>query len=121
MGAPELLRHLQAGGFVLEVTQEGGVKVTPASALAPQDRQAIKAHKPELLALLLAGDSPSPEHSQALNHQDPDDRVTCLSGCKHYRAGHCHQHRKAGLASPFVGNALANLRQRCPAFMKATS
>ena len=121
MGAPELLQHLQAGGFLLEVTQEGGVKVTPASALAPHDRQAIKAHKPELLALLLVGNPASPEHPQSLNHQDPDDRVTCLSGCKHYRTGHCHQHRKAGLASPIVGNALAALPQHCPAFMKVTS
>ena len=47
--------------------------------------------------------------------RDGDVRVTCVE-CKHYRPGHCGNHRAAMLSSPDVGRELATLPQRCPGF-----
>jgi len=48
-----------------------------------------------------------------------DDRVTCAA-CQHFKAGRCTQARRAGIsphASIEIGRTLAELPQRCPAFM----
>lgn len=51
MGAPGLLQHLRGAGFTIDAV-EGGIRIAPASALTDAQRQAIRTHKPELLALL---------------------------------------------------------------------
>lgn len=51
MGAPDLLQHLRSAGFAINAV-DGGIRVAPAAALTDAQRQAIRAHKPELLALL---------------------------------------------------------------------
>ncbi|OYT84818.1 MAG: hypothetical protein CFE46_19380 [Burkholderiales bacterium PBB6] len=53
MGAPDLLEHLRLAGVALVATEDGRIKVTPASALTDVERDSIKAHKAELLALLV--------------------------------------------------------------------
>jgi hypothetical protein len=114
MGAPDLLQHLRGAGFDLSLTADGGIKVTPASALADADRHAIRAFRAELLALLAhsnGGDLPAQPHSDS-----EDDRVTCAGGCTHYRVGTCTNYRMAGLVSPALGRDLANLLQRCNGF-----
>lgn len=52
MGAPELLQHLRAAGFALAPAEGGGIRVAPAGTLSDADRQAIRDHRAELLALL---------------------------------------------------------------------
>lgn len=51
MGAPDLLQHLRGTGFTIDA-MDGGIRVAPAAALTDAQRQAIRTHKPELLALL---------------------------------------------------------------------
>ncbi len=51
MGAPELLQHLRGAGFTIDAV-DGGIRVAPASALTDAQRQAVRTHKPQLLALL---------------------------------------------------------------------
>ena len=48
--------------------------------------------------------------------READERVSCTD-CRHYRPGHCGNHRAAGLQSPDVGRDLAAMLQRCPAFL----
>jgi hypothetical protein len=56
--APQLLADLTRQGFTL-AAEGGGIKVTPASRLTPALREAILAHKPDLLAgLARAGRGP---------------------------------------------------------------
>lgn len=71
MGAPDLLQHLRSAGFDLAVTPEGGLKVTPSSALDGANRKAIRDHKAALLALLMCS---QPEDFQ---------RDQTLSACTH--------------------------------------
>jgi hypothetical protein len=120
MGAPDLLQHLRGAGFDLAVTADGGIKVTPASALADVDRLAIRANRAGLLALLAGADASDLAAQPAIEALGDDDRVTCAGGCGHYRPGLCFNHRKAGLASSALGRDLANLPQRCPGFTKGT-
>jgi len=44
-----------------------------------------------------------------------DGRHLCVE-CRHYRPGHCGNHRAAGLHSPEVGQDLAEILQRCDGF-----
>jgi hypothetical protein len=53
MGAPELLQHLRGAGLVLTLTHEGGLHVAPRDALTDEYRSAIRAHRAELLALVV--------------------------------------------------------------------
>ena len=55
MGAPDLLQRLRGSGFALSLTDDGGVKVAPASALTDDYRQAIRANRAELVTLLRSG------------------------------------------------------------------
>jgi hypothetical protein len=58
MTATELLDDLACRGFTL--AREGdGIRLTPATRLTVDLRQAIAAHKPALLALLAGPDRPS--------------------------------------------------------------
>lgn len=52
MTAPELLSNLAGRGFIL-LPQANGIKVTPWSLLKPDDQDALRKHKPEVMALLL--------------------------------------------------------------------
>jgi hypothetical protein len=49
--------------------------------------------------------------------QSDDDRVTCTT-CRNYRPGQCIQWRQALLLTREIGPALAQLPQRCPAFVE---
>jgi hypothetical protein len=51
MTAADLLADLTRQGFSLSA-EGGGIRVTPASHLTAEQRKAIQAHKPALLALL---------------------------------------------------------------------
>lgn len=51
MNASMIIESLTARGFALAIVAEG-IRVTPSSALTDADREAIRAHKPQLLALL---------------------------------------------------------------------
>ena len=53
MSAADLLLHLRAAGLRLDV-EDGVLLVGPASLLRDDDRNIIRAHKAELLALLNA-------------------------------------------------------------------
>ena len=52
MGAPDLLRHLKSRGASLTVRPNGNILVAPSTVLTDTDRAEIRAHKPELVALL---------------------------------------------------------------------
>jgi hypothetical protein len=48
---------------------------------------------------------------------DPlDPRVQCVN-CRNFRQWQCGEWKRAGLLSPSVGPALAQLPQRCPAYV----
>jgi hypothetical protein len=51
MGAPDLLRHLRGAGFTLALA-DGGIRVAPARDLTDAQRETIRTHRAELLALL---------------------------------------------------------------------
>lgn len=52
MGAPGLLQHLRGAGFRLSVLEGDRIRVAPAGALSDEQREAIRAYRAELLALL---------------------------------------------------------------------
>jgi hypothetical protein len=49
--------------------------------------------------------------------QSDDDRVTCTT-CRNYRPSQCIQWRQALLLTREICPALAQLPQRCPAFVE---
>ncbi len=146
MGAPDLLQHLRGAGFDLTVTPEGGLKVTPASALDDAERMAIRDHKAELLALLVGPVDLAPdgkteaecerytwrmerltrwgwpqtdaqELAERLTRRDrTDDDRVTCTDCHHYRPGRCGNHRRAGLSVVDVGRDLAATLQQCHGF-----
>lgn len=71
MGAPELLQHLRAAGFAIAPAERGGIRVMPAGALSDADRQAIRDHRAELLALLGGDASPTPRKPTAARNPLP--------------------------------------------------
>ena len=99
MGAADLLQHLRTAGFSITAAGGGGIRVAPAGALSVDQRQAIRDHKPELLALLAAGqaqvDSPLDGRSAvAIPTQ------TC-AGCQNLtRRKTCSEPAAAGLDPP---------------------
>jgi hypothetical protein len=145
MSAADLLLHLRAAGFVLDVADDK-LMLTPASMLTDDLRLAVRANKPELVALL-NGDSgslrhgpndaesaafgarrdhllrwgwPEPEAAAvaarlAQRDREADGRMSCTD-CRHYSPGRCGNHRRAGLGTPDVGRDLAGLLQWCPGF-----
>lgn len=52
MGAPDLLRNLRGAGLTVTPAERGGIRVVPAGILTDAQRQAIRDHRAELLALL---------------------------------------------------------------------
>lgn len=52
MGAPDLLHHLRGAGLTVTPADGGGIRVMPAGILTDAQRQAIRDHRAELLALL---------------------------------------------------------------------
>ena len=83
MGAPDLLQHLRSTGFSVTVADGGGIRVMPAGALSAALRQAIRDHKPALLALLSPGNQPAVDpdrwcwpQSEAMNTAEID-RFRC--------------------------------------------
>lgn len=118
MTAHELFAELTNSG--LDVTAEGDrLIVRPASRLTDAMRAKLRSAKAELLAVLEGVDGkPTAQVTTEPRRErvgDLDDRVVC-TGCRHYRAGYCLNHRRAGLAAPEVGRALAALPQHCPGF-----
>ena len=140
MGAHELLADLAGAG--LQVTAEyDRLVIRPAAKLTDPMRAALRAVKPELLALLhedaarldtfdlaardrrtrlLRWGWSEPEAAAlaarlAKRDRDADARVSCAD-CRHYRPGRCGNHRRAGLQGPEVGRDLASMLQRCAGF-----
>jgi hypothetical protein len=82
MEANRLLEELRCGGFSIAV-EGNGVRLSPASRLTPELRQAIRVHKAELIALLAnptvgnrtetAIAAPCRAESPQLAHQAPAD------------------------------------------------
>lgn len=100
MSGADLLLHLRAAGFRLDV-EDGVLLVGPAAKLTDETRDVIRASKAELVLAVL--------------DRAADPRVTCIE-CSYYGAGRCANHRAAGLFTADVGPALAELLQRCPGF-----
>lgn len=108
MGAPDLLQHLRASGFELDVSGDR-LMVTPASRLTDGDRAGIRNFKVELLALLTrqpaldsastastsATPTPSPDLAPAAAGQSCDD---CQHILPHFT---CAKPVDAGLADSF--------------------
>ncbi len=140
IGARDLLADLDGAGF--SVLAEGGrLVIRPASKLTEATRAALAECRPVLLALL-AGDEGRADGESArfldrrarllrwgwpaddaeklaerLTRRDreADPRVSCAD-CRHYRAGRCGNHRRAGLHTPELGRDLAAMLQRCAGF-----
>lgn len=70
MSATEIISAFSARGIAVSLNDAGGLRVVPASLLTDEDRQALRDHKAELIALLQsqsepgngdAGATPAPE------------------------------------------------------------
>ena len=87
MGAPDLLQHLHGAGLTVTLSEGGGIKVSPAGILTDAQRQAIREHKPELIALLTlrAGTSAALVNAinQCCNARGDDDanRAALIAEC----------------------------------------
>jgi TubC N-terminal docking domain len=138
MGARELLVTAQEAGLSI-VASGDNLVVRPAAKLTDPLRQALKAAKPELLALLNTSPGWSDDDihrfntrrarllrwgwsepqaealAERLTLRDRDDRIACIE-CSAYRPGRCANHRSAGLGTAELGRDLAMLLQRCPGF-----
>ncbi len=142
MGARDLLAELTGAGFTVAADGERLV-IRPASLLTDDMRAALRASKPDLLALL-SGDLAEAEATRlqdrrarllrwgwpeaAADHlaarlarrdREADPRVSCAD-CGHFRPWRCGNHRRAGLPAPEAGRDLASLLQRCPGFLELT-
>ena len=134
MGAREVLRDLTGAGFSVEVAGDR-LLVGPASKLTDDLRAAVRAAKPDLLALLnrphkltlAEGDAAHAEpwdEAGALHLRDAqgDDRALCVE-CRHL-AGHgssawrCGNADVAGIGRD-LPDALVTQPQRCPGFRDA--
>ena len=96
MGAPDLLQHLRGAGLVLTLTQDGGLHVAPRAALTDDLRAAIRASKPDLLALLAAEHEAFDERPYRLtleqlhpSHADAMDEAATVRF--RARAAHCRR------------------------------
>ncbi len=52
MSALDILQHLRGRGVTLTARDDGNLSAKPAGVLTDDERQQIKAHKPELIAIL---------------------------------------------------------------------
>ena len=98
MGAADLLQRLRTTGF--SVTADGGgIRVAPGAGLSADQRQAIRDHKPELLALL-ADDQAQVDQFDGQAAVDQAPAQTC-AGCRHLtRRKTCSEPAAAGLDPP---------------------
>jgi hypothetical protein len=60
MGAALMLQELQMAGFNISAAGGGAIRVVPAGVLTETQRQAIRANRDELLALLTGNCEPAP-------------------------------------------------------------
>lgn len=141
MGARDLLAELTGAGF--SVAADGDrLVIRPASLLTDDMRAALRASKPDLLALLAdnraeadaaryqdrrarllrwgwaAGDAEKLAARLTRRDREADPRVSCAD-CGHFRPWRCANHERAGLKSADCGRAWAELLQRCPGFSEA--
>jgi len=80
MTLPELLRSLSAGGFTCRLVGCNAVEIIgPTDRLTPKIREALRWHKPSLLALLQPGTDPHAiserwaiQHESELDAEDTD-------------------------------------------------
>jgi len=68
--AKDILNTAAAAGVQLAVTPDGGLKVTPASAMTPEIRELLKSHKPELVDYLRNRVTPTAANDPAPAPQD---------------------------------------------------
>lgn len=61
MNATELMNTLSSAGVRLALNPVGGITASGSAATIARHREAIRAHKPELLALLTRAPAPAPE------------------------------------------------------------
>ena len=98
MGARDLLDHLASAGFSI-TADAGRLVVGPASRLTVDQVQAIRDHKPELLALL-ADDQAQVDQLDGQAAVDQAPARTC-AGCRHLtRRKTCTEPAAAGLDPP---------------------
>lgn len=145
MGARDLLAELAGAG--LSVTADGDrLVVRPASKLTDDMRTALRATKPELLALLSGPPAepgrwsdvlqvkfearrerlrrwgwPDPEAAalaERLTQRDAagDDDRVSCADCRHAKIRRCRNHRGAGLTDGEIGRDWVATLQRCPGF-----
>lgn len=136
MGAVDLLHHLRAAGFRLDVAGDK-LLVSPADKLTDDDCARITTHKPTLLALRAWTDadiarfhdrrarllrwgwaeSEAEKLAERLVKRDreADPRVSCTE-CAHFRPWRCGNYRAALMIDSSVGPDLAATLQRCPGF-----
>jgi hypothetical protein len=143
MGARELLAELTGVGMGVEARGDR-LLIRPAGKLTDAQRAALRAAKPELLALLrplapswwgwddatiarfisrrnrllrlgwLAENAEAVADRLARRDEEGDDRVACVE-CANLVRGRCTRHRQAEIGAE-VGRDLASRLQRCNAF-----
>lgn len=111
MSARDLLHDLLAAGFTLK-SDGGRLLVTPASALTLDKREALRACKPELLALL-AGTDRADDYQHVVGQRCADCRqLTRVNACRDpIAAGLLTEAEGYGIAWPPAGHA-----EKCAAF-----
>lgn len=57
----KIISGIRARGFAVELTQDGGLAVTPASKLQPHDRELIRSNKAAIVDYLTAANDPAPD------------------------------------------------------------
>jgi hypothetical protein len=142
MGARDLLNHLEREGFTVAVNGNGGFTVAPAARLTDQHRNAIRACRDALAALLVPSppipwsgeeiDSFTVRHArlraaglsddqadrlaERLVYRDRqgDDLRVCAAECGRFHRGRCRGDRRAGVGAEL--GTLAFIPQRCQAF-----
>ncbi len=57
-GVEKIISGIRARGFAVELTQDGGLAVTPASQLQPHDREVIRTNKAAIVDYLTAANDP---------------------------------------------------------------
>lgn len=143
MGARDLLGELMAAGLSLTIDGDRLI-VTPRDRLTDAMRDGIRAHKPDLLALLVpapADDSQSPPEPECAHTRrflrlgldtaraealaawikardlDGDDRRVCAE-CDHFRPRGrvCGHADLIAIQAPRDLGELATTPQRCPGF-----
>ena len=129
MTAAGLLLRLQDAGFVLDVAGES-LSVTPASQLSDADRALLRAHKHDLVNLLVDVREAFEERAAILEFEAgltkmEAERRACEC-CRHQlRYGTCHEPVKAGLDAPVAAGMTERFKviwppegygQSCPAF-----